>query len=298
MAMTQSVRQPTLPGEPSVVPPFDWPLTAEFGSHLLDLPAYLRRIGYDGELEPTLPVLRALHRAHLGAITFENLDVHLGREIGLDVPSLQRKLVDAGRGGYCYEQNLLFLAALDRIGFQVRPQLGRIRGGSDVVRWRSHTTLRVRLDGRLWLADVGYGGGGLTEPVPMAEGPVTRQDEWTYRMVREPGDVWVLQTERANGWWDAYSMTTERQYLVDFEAANFITAHRPSSPFVTNILVQRTFPDHRLVLRGTELTIGRPDGGTEQRTISPGELPGLLRDAFALRLSDAELAQLAARTWP
>lgn len=290
--MSQSLRQPTLPDDQPVPPPFDWPLTAEYGSHLLDLPAYLRRIGYDGELAPSLPVLRAVHRAHLGAITFENLDVQLGREVLLDVPSLQRKLVDAERGGYCYEQNLLLLAALDRIGFDVRPQLGRIRGGSDVVRWRSHTTLRVRLDGRLWLADVGYGGGGITEPVLMAEGPLTRQGEWTYRMVREPGDVWVLQTLRADGWWDAYSMTTERQYLVDFEAANYVTSHRPNSPFVKNILVQRTFPDHRLTLRGTELTTGRPDGVAETRTVTLDELPGLLRDTFNLRLSDAELDQL------
>ncbi|NYH54098.1 hypothetical protein HNR06_003687 [Nocardiopsis arvandica] len=67
----------------------------------LDLDAYLARVGLSGDLPPTLDTLRAVHRAHLAAIPFENLQIVLGRTIPLDVPSLVDKMVRRRRGGYC-----------------------------------------------------------------------------------------------------------------------------------------------------------------------------------------------------
>src|SRR5262245_571174 len=93
----------------------------------LDLDAYLSRIGYAGTRSPTRAVLDAVHEAHLARIPFENLDVRLGRTISLDLPSLQRKLVDGGRGGYCFEQNALLAAALAAIGFSPVTLEARVR---------------------------------------------------------------------------------------------------------------------------------------------------------------------------
>jgi N-hydroxyarylamine O-acetyltransferase len=76
----------------------------------LDLDAYLRRVGHVGDTAPTAQTLAALHRAHLAAIPFENLDVVLGRGIAVDVDSVQAKLVERRRGGYCYEHGVLFAA--------------------------------------------------------------------------------------------------------------------------------------------------------------------------------------------
>ncbi|EMA8652861.1 arylamine N-acetyltransferase, partial [Cronobacter sakazakii] len=69
---------------------------------------YFSRIGYTGEPRPTLETLTALHKRHTATIPFENLDVLLGREILLDDDAIFVKLVEAGRGGYCFEQNALF----------------------------------------------------------------------------------------------------------------------------------------------------------------------------------------------
>src|SRR5207253_418182 len=85
--------------------------TAQF-----DLAAYLARIGLEGDLAPSVDVLRRIHRAHATAIPFENLDIQLGRPILLDTPSLEAKLVRANRGGYCFEQNHLLMAALRSVG--------------------------------------------------------------------------------------------------------------------------------------------------------------------------------------
>ena len=48
----------------------------------IDLTAYAARVGYTGPLVPTADVFVALHRAQAYSIPFENLDIHLGRQIG------------------------------------------------------------------------------------------------------------------------------------------------------------------------------------------------------------------------
>ena len=89
--------------------------------------AYFARIGYQGSLAPTLETLRALHFAHVSTIPFENLDIVLGKTISLDLGHLQAKLVTAKRGGYCFEQNALFAAALESLGFEVVRLAARVR---------------------------------------------------------------------------------------------------------------------------------------------------------------------------
>jgi N-hydroxyarylamine O-acetyltransferase len=85
----------------------------------LDVDAYLRRIGYSGPLEPSEASLTALYRRHLASIRFENLDVFLKGGVSVDLESIQDKIVNRGRGGYCYEQAQLFGAVLERLGFAV-----------------------------------------------------------------------------------------------------------------------------------------------------------------------------------
>ncbi|WP_053726374.1 arylamine N-acetyltransferase family protein [Streptomyces sp. WM6378] len=132
----------------------------------IDLDAYFARIGYDGDASPTLKTLGELHRAHVAAIPFENLDVALGRPVPLDVKSLAGKLVAQARGGYCYEQNSLFAAVLERLGFEFggRGARNRTRGA-----WLPPVTqvlLAVTVEGQLPLCDAGFGGQGPLEPVP------------------------------------------------------------------------------------------------------------------------------------
>ena len=113
----------------------------------LDLPAYLRRIGYAGGLAPTRTTLDALQLAHATSIPFENLDILLGVPIRLDLASVQAKLVAGRRGGYCFEQNALFAAVLEHVGFAVTRLAARVRLGHGIVRPRTHMTLRVDFDG-------------------------------------------------------------------------------------------------------------------------------------------------------
>lgn len=151
-----------------------------------DIPAYLQRLGI--EPEPASPeLLEALHQAHARTLPFTNVDILLGTYPGIAPAAVQRQLIERRRGGYCFAHGQLMAAALEHLGFEVTRHLGRV--GSPA--WaRTHTSLEVRLDGRTWFADPGFGfsvrgpmdlrdgatrdeGGRVFELRLMGEGPTT-----------------------------------------------------------------------------------------------------------------------------
>src|SRR5512134_996290 len=248
----------------------------------LDLEAYLRRIGYSGSLQPVPAVLEAIHLAHATHIPFENLDILLGRPIALDLASLQAKLVAGGRGGYCFEQNLLFSAMLQRLGFAVTHLAARVIYPSGRKLPRTHILLRVDVAGAAWLADVGFGLEGLLLPVPFVGGREARQFGWTYRAVEANGE-WTLQSLRNGAWTDLYAFSLEPQLAVDFEPANHYTATHPDSRFVRTLTVQLPTPEVRYRLRNRELVLDRGGTVTRRELADDDELLSVLADVFGLR---------------
>lgn len=249
----------------------------------LDLDAYLERIGYSGPLGPTYAVLEALHLAHASHIPFENLDVLLKRPIRLDLASLQAKLVRDRRGGYCFEQNLLLAAALERLGFPVRLVAARVRHRGDRDLPRTHMFLLAGAGGAEWVADVGFGGEGLLLPVPLGEGAEARHYAWRYRIVEEKPGQWLLQSGRPEGWANLYSFTLEPQTPADCEMANHYTSTHPDSPFVSTLTAQLPTPEARHVLRNRELIVDRGGGRVERRAlVDDEELLRVLAATFGL----------------
>jgi len=219
----------------------------------MDVSAYLERIEYHGRLTPDYETLEALHVAHATHIPFENLDILLGRRISLDMEDIEAKLVNGRRGGYCFEQNTLFAAALRKLGFQVSALAARVRNRQNRLLPRTHMCLCVRIGAVSWVADVGFGGEGLLMPVPM-NGEAVQQYLWKYRMTQESDGVWVLQSA-GNEWNDLYAFTLEPQHDVDFMMANYYVSTYPESPFVRTLTVQLPRPDCRQILRNRELVI-------------------------------------------
>ena len=254
-----------------------------------ELDSYLRRIGIPNGSAPGAPrpgqatrdVLTALHEAHAAAIPFENLDILLGRPIRLALGSLQTKLVAGRRGGYCFEHNTLFQAALESLGFRVTPLAARVRVGATGIRPRTHMLLRVDLETGPFLADVGFGGGGLVHPLPLEAGAELRTGPFAHRLARE-GDAWVLQGRSGPGWIDQYAFTLEPQYPVDFEVANHYTSTHPQSAFVLNLTAQRSWPDRRAVLRNRELVVTDATGDSTTLVRDPDHLLELLASEFGL----------------
>ena len=247
------------------------------------LAAYCARLGVAVPTGADLDTLRALHLAHVGAITFENLDVQMGLPIHLDLESLQRKLVARRRGGYCFEQNTLFQSVLRTLGYEPMACEARVRHGATSVLPRTHMLLVVRLDGREWLCDVGFGSTGLLEPAPL-DGEEITQHAWTYRVGRE-GGLYVLQSRQATGWEDLYAFEAAPRHVVDFEMGNWFTSTWPESRFVLTLTAQRSTPTVRYVLRNLTYT---EDRGTsiQTRAIARADLVPLLQTTFDLDVPD------------
>jgi N-hydroxyarylamine O-acetyltransferase len=272
------------------------PDTAEWELERLDLGAYLERLGLDGAPRPTPKGLRLLHRAHALAIPFENLDVLLGRRIDLDLDALQDKLVTRRRGGYCYEHNLLFSAALARLGFEVTRLTARVRIGSAGIRPQSHMLMRVEAEGTDWLADVGFGGEGLLHPIPFHDGAITASEAgWNHALSRESESTWVLRSLHPDDWLDLYAFTLEPQHRIDYEVFNHYLSTHPRSPFITHLVAQRSAPEWRLTLTDRRLVEARPDGTETVTDLDDSSLADTLRERFGIPLDDEEVARLLER---
>ena len=255
------------------------------GGDKVNIDAYIARIGYDGTLAPTLETLQRLHLAHVTHIPFENLDVLLGRPIRLDLESLQAKLVAGGRGGYCFEHNLLFAAVLESLGFRFTRLIARVRTGKTKVRPRTHMLLSVEIEGDRWLADVGFGMDGMLFPLRFRYGEPAQQGVFTFR-VNGDGSTHLLQALGANGWLDLYSFTLEPQFFVDYEVANHFTSTHPRCPFTYTLVVQRIQLEQRWGLRNREFIVDK-FGKPSTRTLLDDEgLLSTLAQCFGLRFPD------------
>ena len=166
---------------------------------MMDIAAYLTRLGYTGPLDPNADTLRGLHRAHLQVAPFENLDIHLGRPIVLDEAALFDKIVHRRRGGFCYELNGLFAGLLRALGFSVDLLSARVSiGTGDFGPDFDHLVLRVHVDGG-WLADVGFGD-CFSEPLRFDDPADQIRDGRVYRLARGDGQCKLMA--RAGEDWD------------------------------------------------------------------------------------------------
>jgi N-hydroxyarylamine O-acetyltransferase len=246
---------------------------------------YLRRIGQRPPANASLDTLRRLHLAHREAFLFENLSIQTGGAIGLGLADLERKFLDEGRGGYCFEHNTLFAAALAEAGFTSTTLLGRVRRGPP-ERWaRTHMVLRLPIGREVWLADVGFGGVGLLEPMPLRDGAVSEQGGLTYRLRRD-AHVWVLSMRDAAGAeTDLYEFTEDPQTPMDIEVANHFTSTHPESIFRKTLTIQRSGRDERALLRSDSLTRYRK-GRMVEEPVTRARLHAIVRAEFGVDLPD------------
>jgi N-hydroxyarylamine O-acetyltransferase len=254
--------------------------------------AYLERIGYRDTPLPDRKTLTALHRAHRMAIAFENLDIPLGRGIALAPERLFEKIVAGRRGGYCFEQNALFLLILKAIGFEARPLLARVWLGAEAIPARTHTLNLVRLDGEDWIVDVGFGG-SFVPPMRLAAGTeAATPDGARHRLAEDADHGWMLERDGGEGWARQYSFTLEPVWPADLEMANHFTATRPGTRFTSQRIASAPTPDGYVSLIDRGLTTSRM-GQSEVREIGGAEeYRRVLEDVFGLGLSAEEVEAL------
>ncbi|MEW2353704.1 arylamine N-acetyltransferase [Spirillospora sp. NPDC029432] len=271
---------------------------------LLDLDAYLERIGYEGDRAPTLEALRALQLAHVTAMPFENLEIVLGRPVPLGVEAVQEKMVRHRRGGYCFEHTELFAAALERFGFAFAPLAARVSMGIEKLLPATHAVALVEAGGGRWICDVGFGAGPL-EPLPLTDGVRSRQGGWAYELHRlgpELGGLtgvehWELVQEGPRGRVQRHTFPIAPAYRIDYDLGNYYISTHPRSPFTGRIFCQRYGPDFHHELDGARLISTVADGGAgsvEERVLEPGEVPKILATLFGIELDAADAAAVVA----
>ena len=252
------------------------------------LDRYLQRICYFGARDASLTVLEALHRLHPQAIPFENLDPFLGLPVRLDAAAVEEKMVAGRRGGYCYEQNLLFMRMLKILGFEVTGLAARVMWGhaESAVTRRSHMLLRVELAGRTMLADVGFGGLTQTAPLVLEPGLSQSTPHEDFRIV-EAGGLFQVEALVAAKWRPLYRFDLSEHLEADYEIANYFMSTHPTSPFRSSLMLARALPDARLAFHDGRLSVHRLRGGTEQRNLlTPGEVTDALEGLFSISIGD------------
>ena len=253
----------------------------------MDVETYIRRIGYTGPLAPSAETLVALHTAHTLSVVFENLDIHLGREISLETEAIYDKIVVRGRGGYCFELNGLFAWLLESLGFSVMHLAARVLDGT-VVRPRSHRVLLVTVSGHRWIADVGFGGNGLIAPIPLSADRVDEQYAERFRLIHMREHEYRLEYAIQDRWEALYRVALDPQLPVDYVYANYFHSHSPDSIFTQRRLCTRPTMEGRAVLQDRRLKV-RVRSQTHTHTIETvDEYRGTLKERFGLSLSDDE----------
>jgi N-hydroxyarylamine O-acetyltransferase len=252
----------------------------------IDLQAYFRRIGWEGELVPDMSTLQAIVTAHVAAIPFENLNPLLGLPVNLEPAALERKLVHEGRGGYCFEQNLLLQAILREIGFEVSGLIARVLWTlpEDAMTAQSHMLLRVEMAGESWLVDVGFGGQTLVGVLWLQADIEQATQLEPFRLVQVEGD-WRMQAMVRGQWLSLYRFDPRPVPLIDYVVANHYVSTHPDSKFVNHLNVARTLSDSRLSLRNREFTVRRMGHEPERHVLRDGAgIRRVLEQEFLIKL--------------
>ena len=256
----------------------------------MNVEAYLQRIGLSRRPAADLVGLTALHRAHLLAIPYENLDVQLGKPVTIERPQIYDKIVNRRRGGWCYEMNGILGWALAELGFKVTRATGSVmREAMGDASNGNHLVLRVELPEGLYLADVGFGD-GPRDPIPVATGAF-HSHGFDFGLSRLDQQWWRFRNDPRGG-------APSFDFNLDAADESLLAAKcdflqsAPASVFVQNLVVQRHKPYGLEILRGKVLRTLRPDAQSEREIGSADELVATLRNVFDLDVPEA------AALWP
>jgi N-hydroxyarylamine O-acetyltransferase len=239
---------------------------------------YLDRIGDDGPLDVTAETLRRLQHAHLLAVPFENLDIHLGRPIILDVDALFAKIVRRRRGGFCYELNGLFGWLLGELGFDVSMVSARVANErGELSAEFDHMALFVRLECE-WLADVGFGASSR-EPLALGEAEERVSDGVAYSVAQD-GDGWMLIGRDENGAKPQFRFTPVTRSLEEFGPMCVYHQTSPDSHFTQKRICSLATADGRITLSDMRLIVTRGEERTERDLADDAEYERALREYF------------------
>lgn len=263
--------------------PTDEPLDRDTGAYLSRIRVPPAEVGLD------LDTLTCLQRAHVTSVPFETFSINgdpvsgrAGGGVSLSLPRLYEKVVERGRGGFCFELNGAFGWLLDALGFEVTRLAARMVGAIELP--ANHHPLLVTLD-RPYLVDVGMGQPMLRSPLPLtpSESPPADEAGVQWRVVgsERPDAEYLLQYRTDESWQDRYVFDTTPRSLGYFAATCEYLQSAPESGFVGTPSVTMATADGSVKL--TPETFSETRGGeTEERSVAADAYHDLLAETFGI----------------
>ena len=253
----------------------------------------LERIEYQGSTATHLDTVAALQRQFMHKVPFENLDLHLGRTIQLDSESVFEKVVTRGRGGFCFEVNEVFLQLLLGLGFaatRVASTVLKNGGDAGTPHPFDHETVIVSVDGRQWLADVGFGHAPFA-PLPLDNELPQQGEAGTFRLQND-NNHYRLEWEHQPGRWQALHRVdpTPRKWQEFASRCAYLqTAH--DSNFTFKRLCTMATERGRVTLSGNRLTLN----GQNEEFVDEADYQRVLKEQFAITLDTGDWINPRAR---
>lgn len=250
---------------------------------MLNVGAYLARIGFTGPTDPSVQTLRQLQVAHLFTVPFENLDISLGRKIICDEERFIDKIIRLRRGGFCYELNGAFAALLRALGFSVTllsARVSRPEGGASPE--FDHLALRVDL-AEPWLADVGFGDSFL-DPLRLKAGSEQEQYGRKFRITEADGAMIVERQEPTGHWRPQYQFTLKPRLLREFTRRCRYQQTSPESHFTQQRICTLATPAGRITLSDLKFIQTRNGAREERQLRDEEEWRSILEKEFGVRL--------------
>ncbi|KAH7972556.1 hypothetical protein HPB52_013427 [Rhipicephalus sanguineus] len=230
----------------------------------------------------------------------------LGRPIALDVNSLFAKIVERGRGGYCFELNSLFARLLQALGYRLRLRMARVRWGllrEAPITLQQHMVIIVDIPEGEHLVDVGFGVANPYLPLPLNETKESPDHPYWLRQLGaesdcEPGTLELCIRGR-DEWIPMYRIEPRDHSWRDCAPLNWYTCTNPDSVMRRVLAVARTDGEAWLSLFNGRYRRRLRVGGShamENRNIkNVDELLSLFQTEFCLRLSPDDLGRLRNR---
>ena len=235
---------------------------------------YFKRIGLEmpETIVPDGELLKKLHFAHCTTVPYENLDIIRGIPLRLDDEGLYQKVVEEGKGGYCFELNGLFAWLLRKLGYKVTEYASRYLRGESSIPMRRHRVLRVEATDGVYCADVGIGEVCPRYPLRLVEGLEQPQFDECYRFDKDEFLGWVLMDLYKGQWRQFYSFTEEPQLPQDYVALSCYCEKHPDSPFIHAEMFSLKTAAGRITLDGNVYKEFK-DGEVTVRELSDDEMP-------------------------
>jgi N-hydroxyarylamine O-acetyltransferase len=243
--------------------------------------SYLARLGFEYE-PPSIDALQRLHRAHLEKVPYETFWLHLGEQWSTDPQAAIERIVNDGRGGYCFHVNGALHELLCALGYQATRHVGTVHGpgGPTLEQYANHLALTVNIEGTTWYLDGGLGD-ALHEMLPLIEGMYT-QGPLVFGL-EQHGDEWRLLHDPTLGSFSGMTFSLEPAVADAFEVQHHYLSTSPNSHFAGVVTAQRRDADGTDIVRGLALT----RVGSNARTLffeSASEWYAMLADVFGLHL--------------